>query len=109
MAVGDWSRPSGNIVQRGFQNYHWYCCDVLFHIIGSGQHVHPIWDIPQWYVRRRPPAHPSSSPHPLHRHTAQPPPTAHRYDVRGIKLVERKFFRQLGVNMYECTIGEKTK
>lgn len=50
VAVGDWSRPSGNVLQRGFMNYHWYCCDVLFHIIGSGQHVHAIWDIPQWYV-----------------------------------------------------------
>lgn len=35
---------------RVLQNYHWYCCDVLFHIIGSGQHVHAIWDIPQWYA-----------------------------------------------------------
>jgi hypothetical protein len=32
-----------------------------------------------------------------------------RYEARGIKVVERKFFRQLGCNMYECTIGEKTK
>ena len=32
-----------------------------------------------------------------------------RYEARGIKLVERKVFPQLGVDMYECTIGEKEK
>ena len=53
------------------------CCDVLFHIIGSGQQVHWIWDIPAWY------------------------------EARGIKVTERKFYNQLGIRMYECTIGTK--
>ena len=50
VAVGDWSRPSGNLLQRGFINIHWFLCDWLFFIIASGQHLHPIWDIPQMYV-----------------------------------------------------------
>lgn len=65
-------------------------------------------------LRPSPSVRPSARPHnlapyfSLHVHTITFP-NCNRYEARGIKLVERKFFRQLGVNMYECTIGEKTK
>ena len=75
VVVGDWSKPKGyNPIKRIVTNANWWGAVGTYRLIGSVDHVHPIYDYPKLC------------------------------NDKGLTVEKRKFFRLLGVQTYECLI-----
>jgi len=81
VVVGDWSRPEGyNPIKKLVVNFNWWGAVATYRAtVGSTDTIHPMYDYPKI----------------LQSH--------------GLTVVERKFYRLVGVQAYQCLIMQKPK